>query len=250
MVIGFSVCFPPHPSDKELETLEQILQAGCKAIELNPLLQRHKYQPSSDKFIELVNEFEYRSIHLPPDMYESDKKVVDYYSELARDIKAHSVTMHPASATANIWLEDAFSQNIGIENMDWRKTFGKSVSDFKEIFAAQPNAKWVCDTNHILTNDHTMRLSKDFHAAFSDRLIHYHVSGFVNAYHPHGILFETKQSEIVRGILDKTKPIIIESFGEGNLDEFQQELDYISPILNGGDDGNRTHDLRNANAAL
>ncbi len=118
---------------------------------------------------------------------------------------------------------------ISIENMDNRKSFGKTVEDLKLILNKYPFGLTL-DLQHCFVNDPSMKLAADFQETFKERIVEYHISGF-DAQHNHYPLYKTKQDIIIDSLKYQDIPIIIEStFDE--IGEQKKELKYIKSRLN------------------
>lgn len=183
----------------------------------------------------LFKQFKYRSIHLPV-VHHSENKLhfLRYPSAILEDgliqidamikeCNPHTVLIHPDQIDDFFWLTKRYGNVLAFENMDSKKTFGKTIEDMDEVFNKCPSARWVFDLNHIFTNDKTMKLANDFYNAFSDRLVHYHISGYGGF---HDALCITKEDVIVKGLLSIDYPII----DEGDIVHrglLEKEYDYI-----------------------
>jgi hypothetical protein len=218
--IGFAFVFNEESGP---EPLENMLSAGCRAIELMPRVSSYESElPSS--LIKLVKLFSYRSIHLPKGKSGGNQKNA-YFVRLARQISAQTITAHPESAVFGIDVAAGTSATLGIENMDNQKALGRSTDDMKEIFQQWPQCGWVFDVNHVLTNDPSLELGVNLMQNYRDRLRHYHISGYGSAEIPHQPLFESNQPELFK-LVTTNHPIIIESFGF-DLTEFRREFRYV-----------------------
>lgn len=248
MLIGFSVSLKGLNRPDAPELLQGMLSAGCRAIQL-------QIQPNIveewPKHLDIVNQFEYRTIHLPylKQKADNDPKLNEALQKLIDEVGAQNFTFHPMNTPHLSWLSDEFGSQICAENMDWQKDFGQTVEDLKNVFAELPDAGWTFDVNHVLTNDPTLKLGYELYRAFAQQLRQYHLSGFGGGDLPHTLIADTKQDQIINLIKDRSKPIILESLGSINLERYQEELDYVVSRL-GGDGGSRTPDPGNANAVL
>jgi len=180
----------------------------------------------------LKNNFQYCSIHTPAYAYQHDEmsyKILDFIDTLCKTLPIHNIVLHPDTVVDwSVFLKYKHLP-ISIENMDDRKKSHKSVEDLQKVFDAYPHFKFILDLQHCFVNDPSMQLAKDFHQAFGDRLVEYHISG----YDPkllHYPLFKTKQDGIIKAVERKDLPMIIEStFDEA--DWLQREIEYIESIL-------------------
>lgn len=211
--------------------LKQILEFSTAAIELSFTAIENIGNSITPETINLFNQFKYKSIHLPvvkqrnfisyPDTtIESELQKID---QLLAQVNVDTVLIHPDQVKDFLWVNRKFSDLLAYENMDYKKLKGKTVLDMVEIFKKSPQARWVCDVNHIYTNDPTMRLAQDFHKELSTRLTHYHLSGYDGF---HGPICKTHEDIIFSGIIDPTKPIIDEGdIMQENL--LLEEADYV-----------------------
>lgn len=231
MRIGFSTAIINNPSEDYINTLLDIAQSECSAIEFNDRIEEYSQEPSQI-FIDIAKSYDYRSIHLPVLLsFEESRTAIDYWLKFADKIDAHSFTLHPTNMQSFDWLNQAFDERLALENMDWRKDYGKSVKDMVHALNIVEGAGWIYDLNHVYTNDESMSLADDFMKALEKRLRHYHISGFGDDNLPHTSLFTTKQDEIIKKLTRTDKPIIIESFGVEDINNWRKELDYISSRL-------------------
>lgn len=182
--------------------------------------------------INLISKFKYRSIHMPvlndnniihyPDP--SIDKWLNVIDIIITEINPHTILFHPDQVDNFNWANKKYGNRLAFENMDSRKSFGKTVEDMSKVFELCPNAKFVLDVNHAYTNDKTMKLADSFYSIFRDRLIHYHLSGFGGF---HNALCTTREDIILNGIKSFDIPIV----HEGNLlanNLLKKEFKYIS----------------------
>lgn len=215
MKLGFSVIF--SKSNKEgfyIELLARMLKLGCKSVEINAFNFDFN---SAERLEKTLKEFDFLSIHANHKLALSIK--------LGNKLRANIITVHP-----NLISQcHGEGERISFENMDWRKPYGKTISEMESVFRQVPGASFTCDLNHIFTNDPSMRLVEDFDRTFSN-ISHYHISGFKDEKTPHAPLFMTRQDIILKSI-HKDKPVIIESYGGNDIINFETELNYINKII-------------------
>lgn len=205
--------------------LNGMLEAGCRAIQLQIVPRIIEEWP---KHLDIINQFEYRTIHLPYlKEADNDAELNKALHKLIDEINAQNLTFHPKNTDFR-WLADEFGEQICAENMDWQKDFGQSPKDLKKVFDELPNAGWTFDVNHVLTNDPSLKLGDELYEAFAPRLRQYHLSGFGGTNLPHTLLADTKQDQVINLIKDRSKPIILESLGSINLERYQEELNYLA----------------------
>lgn len=214
-------------------SLKTALRHSTDAIELGfTALNEIHY---SAEIVDIFKQFTYRSIHLPVVYYEENQmyfltyphirienslKVIDKFIE---QTNPHTVVMHPDQIVDFTWAVKRYGPRLAFENMDKNKQFGKTLEDMSKVFEKCPSARWVFDLNHIYTNDNSMQLAHDFYNLFSNRLAHYHISGYGGF---HDALCRSKEEVIVKGIISPDFPII----DEGDIVSkglYEEELEYI-----------------------
>jgi len=118
--------------------------------------------------------FRYLSVHGPSkNRVMSEAELVGLLGRLARDVDA--IVMHP-----DTMVDPAPYRTLGrkllIENMDARKTDGRSVEELARWFAELPEAGFCFDIAHAWSVDEGMVLADDLLDAFGVKLRHVHVS--------------------------------------------------------------------------
>ncbi len=230
MKIGFSTgCLYKTHDPLAPETFAVFRKMGCNAIEIawnvggfDELEKIAKIKPED------LAGFEYVSIHAPSFDNFNETEIVAMLQKLTEvndRLKFKAVVLHPYE-TMNFDIFRQFDLPFMIENMDWRKDFGKYVDSLENIFS-KFDAPMVLDLNHCYTNDPSMRLARDIAETFGGRIEEIHLSGFETFHEP---LFKTKQTEILQSIPDKRLPIIIES-GCENIKEAKKEFEYVKNFL-------------------
>ncbi len=223
--LGFSVIYSPARDDTFYgKLLEDMLDAGCKAIELHMPEHSRLDDPT---LLSLIGHFNYRAIHTS-DLHspQEDAKALAYYQELAQKIGAASITIHPHTMEHWGWVADYFGDAASFENMDCFKLFGKSPEAMQQILGEHPTARWTFDLNHVYTNDPSLSQVSDFYSQLGDPG-HYHISGFKDASLPHTTLHMTRQDDIIDRIATSA-PVIIESLGIKDIHLFRDELAYVA----------------------
>lgn len=229
--IGFSVIVN---SETDISTLvglfDAMLAAGCEAIELHLTQSVSMSQADKNRLFAAISKFSYRSIHASHLTTSEQSADIRHYQDLLRQIEAHAITIHPDGMAQWRWLTDVFGSLASFENMDCEKDFGQTPSDMRIVFDDAPQAQWTFDLNHVYSNDKNMQAIDEFYD-FSDRLAHYHVSGYGGPDLPHTTLHDSSQDSILRSIRIN-RPIIIESYGVNDIADFRDELQYIFRALN------------------
>lgn len=176
--------------------------------------------------------FEYISIHMPKITYTSDKntyKLLDRIKLITKKYDIKNIVFHADNVLDWSIFDQYKTLPISIENMDDRKDFWKSIEDLEPILNRY-NLNLTLDLQHCFVNDNTLKLARDFHNTFRNKIVEYHISWFEQD-NLHYTLFRTGQDEIINSLELKNTPIIIESW----LDEIwdsQKEFEYIISRLN------------------
>jgi hypothetical protein len=123
---------------------------------------------------------------------------------------------------------EAYDLPFAFENMDQRKPSGKSVTDMRGVLG-NPKLNMVLDLTHVYTIDKTMGLAREFCAAFADRIVEMHFSG----YYVHGSdeqqhypIHLSQQQELLSAASLLDVPIIIESVWPETVGKIAQD-DYL-----------------------
>lgn len=245
--LGYSLGVGSNPKYSIKDRIKILLSVESCAVEVGYAVAsrfKDKSYLLDNEDIQELKKFEYRSIHAPVVMDENDKNWIRYPSKegepllyelikIADKIDVDAIIFHPDLIDNFKWLNERIGKRLAFENMDSRKSFGKTIFDMEKVFSQAPEARWVCDVNHIYTIDHSMILSEDFHRAFGDKLCHYHLSaynGLHDSFHMshHDNLNNFHEDIILKGIKDFSKPIIHEgrALKEGE-DSLLKENKYV-----------------------
>lgn len=226
--LGFSTIYSTeHDKQFYRNLFKKMLKHGCTAIEL----QTPGYAQLDDpELVDLIRRFAYRSIHAS-DLHNptDDAATIAYFQELAQRIDAAAITIHPYTMNHWTWLADYFGELTSFENMDRFKPFGQNPEDLARVRSEYPTARWTFDINHVFTNDPSLATVAEFYEQLGPP-DHYHISGFKDASLPHTALSTTHQDTIIDAV-KADAPIIIESFGLTDIEQFEHEYDYIAERL-------------------
>jgi hypothetical protein len=228
MKLGFSTgCLYRTHDSLALETFDVFRKIGANAIEL----MWHEKEDEL-KLLKIEKKdlegFSYVSLHAPAldNLSEAEiVRILEIILEAHKKIIFDAIVLHPYE-TMNWDIFKQYELPFLIENMDWRKDFGKYADSLKDIFE-KFDVSMVLDLNHCFTNDPSMHLASDMHDSFGGRIKEIHLSGFETFHEP---LFKTKQEEILKAIPNKNLPIIIESVFD-SADEAKQEFEYVKNFL-------------------
>lgn len=200
------------------ERIKILMSVETAAVEVSYIVaERLQYELDAED-VANIKKFDFISIHAPAIVTNDGKERIRYSPQRGADIVgqvnaiadrlgADIILFHPDAIEDFVWINKAVGSRLAFENMDKAKSFGKSVEDLEHAFEQAPNAKWVCDVNHIYTIDKTMKLSDAFHRRFQDKLAYYHLSGYGGW---HNALHISQEDIILEGIKDLSKPLIDE----------------------------------------
>lgn len=226
--LGFSVIYTAEQQPSFYgELFEDMLDAGCDAIELHMPQHGTITDPA---ILRLIGQFSYRAIHTS-DLYSPKKsgQELAYYQDLAQQIEAMSITIHPHTMDSWGWLARYFGDMVSLENMDCFKPYGKTPESLQTMTAELPGNRWTLDLNHIFTNDASMRALPDFYRKVGGPG-QYHISGFCDEALPHTTLHTSNQDRIITSVATDA-PVIIESLGRDDIHLFRSELAYVAAKL-------------------
>jgi hypothetical protein len=229
MLLGFSSgCLYKTHDGLAQETFDIFKKSGSNAIEI----MCHGIA-DLPRLLEISPEdlrgFEHVSLHAPilgGTIPEAEmRRVLGCIEEAHRKLGFAYVVIHPDTVTDwKIFTE--FAIPFAVENMDNRKKSCRNVEDLRKVFA-QSDLGMVLDVNHCFSNDPTMQLASDLIAAFRERIVGFHLSGFETF---HDLLYKTQQQEILDAVFDTKLPIIIES-GCELVTDVAKEYEYIKNKL-------------------
>jgi len=151
------------------------------AIELSALSEPEL--PSLSKFLASGPSlpFRYISIHGPSKQLQGDEeKLVAALAEVARH--ADAVVMHP-DTMEHPELFRALGRKLLLENMDERKSTGRTPAELAAVFSALPEAGFCFDIAHAWSVDTQMSVAADLLDHFGNRLRHLHISSLSEDLH-------------------------------------------------------------------
>jgi hypothetical protein len=90
------------------------------------------------------------------------------------------IVMHPETIAEPDGLR-ILGSRLRLENMDTRKSDGKTVEQLERYFAALPEACFCLDVGHAQLNDPSMGLAHELLDAFGDRLAEVHLSSILES---------------------------------------------------------------------
>ncbi|HEX9983951.1 MAG TPA: hypothetical protein VGF69_11855 [Thermoanaerobaculia bacterium] len=146
---------------------------GIEAVELSALRDRElpallEALPSLD-----VSAFAYVSVHAPSRLQTLEEESV--FRLLEQLPEAWPIVVHPEIlVTPSLWRR--LGSRLCLENMDDRKTTGRTPDELRELFAVYPEAGFCLDVGHARQIDRSMAAAREMLAEFGERLRQLHVS--------------------------------------------------------------------------
>lgn len=171
--------------------------------------------------------FEYISFHAPSKLQTLDEHAV--FELLLGLPESWPVIVHPELLqTPSLWLE--LGERLCLENMDNRKTTGRTIAELRFLFEAFPEARFCLDLGHARQIDPTMVSAMLMLQEFSDRLVEMHISevGPRGEHLPLGATTRQAFARVVH-LVPADCPLIIESIIPA--ERIEHELDAVSALF-------------------
>jgi hypothetical protein len=189
--------------------LELQRRDGVSAVELSAL-RDHELPVLMEAIGELrVDAFRYVSFHAPSKLQlHSEEATVAMLCDLPAE---WPIVVHPdVIQTTDLWTR--LGNRLCLENMDNRKSIGRTVDELHGLFEVFPKAGFCLDLGHAKQIDPTMSTTLLMLREFGSRLKQIHVSdvGPRGEHTPIGVLAVLAFSRVASHI-PVTCPIIIES---------------------------------------
>ncbi|MCA1679308.1 MAG: hypothetical protein LC777_10365, partial [Actinobacteria bacterium] len=125
--------------------------------------------------------FVYLSVHAPVKArVATEETLAEWLRSLPPNVE--SIVTHPDTFT-DVDLFGQIGRRLVVENMDDRKSSGRTVQELTKVFAALPRAGFCFDIAHAWSIDPTMRLAHDLLDHFGDRLRQLHLSSLAGGKH-------------------------------------------------------------------
>ena len=156
-----------------------------------------------------LTHFTYVSVHAPSKLAGSSEAVV--FEQIAALPEAWSIIVHPELLGDRArWR--SLGPRLVIENMDNRKTGGRTVGEIAELLDEYPEAGFCLDFGHARQVDPTMATALRMVRRFASRLRQLHVSevGPRGEHRPLSVL-ALYAFQLVSGLIPSECPVIIES---------------------------------------
>lgn len=195
-----------------------------RAVELSALRDR-ELEPLVGAIGSLdLAHFEYVSFHAPSKLTVLDERTV--FEMLESLPETWPIIVHPEiMTTPSLWR--ALGSRLCIENMDNRKTLGRTAGELRELFQLYPEATFCLDVGHARQIDPTMAVALLMLREFGSRLRQLHVSdvGSRGEHRSTGPLARWAYARVAHRI-PLTCPLIIESVVPPDM--MLRELDAVA----------------------
>lgn len=152
------------------------LQRGVqriRAVELSAL-RDYELAPlvAAARSLDLAG-FDYVSVHAPSKLGKLGEREV--FEQLEALPPQWPIVVHPELLlTPGLWR--SLGPRLCLENMDDRKTRGRTVVEMRELFEEYPEASFCLDVGHARQIDPTMAVALRMLLEFGGRLVQLHVS--------------------------------------------------------------------------
>lgn len=153
--------------------------------------------------------YAYVSIHAPSKLGSlAESEVVELLHATPREMP---IIVHPELVqTPELWA--GFGGRLCLENMDNRKSSGRTVEEMRALFELFPEARFCLDIGHARQIDPTMAGAIQMLRSFGDRLVQVHVSEVgVRGEHLPLSSLAMYSFQIIASLIPASCPLIIES---------------------------------------
>src|SRR5258708_3795793 len=153
--------------------LELVRSSQVSAIELSAL--RLRELPALVDALPALDlaRFSYVAVHAPSSFTEAEEKTV--IAKLGQVPPSYPIVLHP-DTIHDFTMWSAFGPQLLIENMDRRKTDGRTARELAVWFDRLPQARLCFDLAHAQHFDPTMTEAFQILTQFSDRICQVHIS--------------------------------------------------------------------------
>jgi hypothetical protein len=151
----------------------QRTKPSLRAIELSAL-RDHELRPLISGLHQLdLSYFTYVSVHAPSKLTTLSER--DAFYILGELPPSWPIIVHPELIpTPSLWR--GLGRRVCLENMDNRKSKGRTLREMRELFELVPDADFCLDLGHARQVDPTMATAMKMAQEFSGRLRQVHVS--------------------------------------------------------------------------
>lgn len=180
-----------------------------------------------------LDRYHYVSFHAPSS-YGADQEA-DLVDQLERLLPTTwPIVLHPDAIHDHV-LWRRLGSRVAIENMDRRKTTGRTASELQTIFRLLPEARFCFDIGHARQCDTSMLESFKILEMLAMRLVQVHISEVNSASHHDPLSYASKLGfRSVAHLIPDQIPLIVESrisSGEVSM-EIESALEALPTIAN------------------
>jgi hypothetical protein len=209
--------------------LDLLKDQPVAAVELSAI-RTHELRPLLDALDDLdLSKFEYVSIHAPSEFSPQEEAWI--FQEFYRRQRGWPVVVHPDTLyDCSLWglLRDL----LCIENMDKRKSAGRTTRELEHQFEAFPLASFCFDIGHARQVDTSMVEAYKMLTMFGPRLRQVHMSEVnTRSKHDQLSLVSILDFQEVAQLIPSSVPIIIESIVAP--DQIGAEIGRVQKALQG-----------------
>lgn len=193
--------------------------SALREYELGPLVADASRLP--------LSHFVYVSFHAPSKLASTDERsVFDLLSSLP---VRWPIIVHPELLrTPSLWR--SLGSRLCLENMDKRKTTGRTLDEMRVLLDAYPEATFCLDVGHARQIDPTMATAIRMLKMFRPRLQQIHISELgPRGEHRSLSTLAIYAYELIADLVPDTCPVIIESVIQA--DEIEREVDIITSLF-------------------
>jgi len=197
------------------------------AIELSALREHELGPLVADASRLPLSRFKYVSFHAPSKLTSTDEKsVFDLLSSLP---VRWPIIVHPELLrTPSHWR--SLGSRLCLENMDNRKTTGRTLDEMRGLLDAYPEATFCLDLGHARQIDPTMATAIRMLKMFRNRLQQIHISEIgPRGEHRNLSSLAIYAYELITDLVPDTCPIIIESVIKP--EEIEREIDNTTALF-------------------
>jgi len=190
--------------------LDMLAHVPRAAVELSAL-RDHELPPLMDALPMLgLEKFDYVSVHVPSKFKALTETEVSKLLRPCIDLDI-PIVIHPdVVREPSGWT--AFRSLLCIENMDKRKTTGRTAEELGRFFSLFPEATFCLDVGHARQVDSTMTEARRMLRFFGNRLRQIHISEVdTHGHHDRLSLSTIMASQSIASLIGRDVPVIIES---------------------------------------
>jgi len=184
--------------------------AGIRIVELSALRSWELEPLVAGIENEDISDFSFISVHAPSRYDEQDEgRIVALLQKLTD--RGWPVVVHP-DAIHDFLLWRSFDEMLFVENMDTRKSCGRTAAELELVFGQLPNASFCFDAGHARQVDPTMHEARVMLTRFSHRLRQFHVSEVNSVSHHERLSVASIYAfQRVAGLIPDNVPLILET---------------------------------------